>query len=142
MAQRGGRQMTIGQVAAAVGVAATTLRFYEREGILAPALRSKSGYRLYDESAVERLAFIRSAQAVGFTLEDIRALLQLDARVSCKDVQSVIERRLADVNARLADLRRVRGALSDAMQRCRKSKKGCAILVDLGAHRRKKRAAR
>lgn len=65
---------TIGQAAQAVGVPATTLRYYEREGVLGPAVRSRAGYRLYDTAAVERLEFVRSAQAVGFTLDDIRVL--------------------------------------------------------------------
>ena len=67
--------LTIGQVARATGVAATTLRYYEREGILTPTVRNGAGYRLYDAQAVERLQFLRSAQAVGFTLDDIRTLL-------------------------------------------------------------------
>ena len=57
-------RLTIGEVARAAGVATTTLRYYEREGLLAPTERSRAGYRLYDDGAVERLAFIRAAQAV------------------------------------------------------------------------------
>ena len=65
--------MSIGQLAREAGVAATALRYYEREGVLAPTVRSRAGYRLYSREAVEQLGFIRSAQAVGFTLDDIRA---------------------------------------------------------------------
>ena len=71
--------MTIGEVARAVGVATPTLRYYEQEGLLSPTTRSRAGYRLYDAQAIEQLRFIRSAQAVGFTLDDIRTLLSLDA---------------------------------------------------------------
>ncbi len=133
--------MSIGQVAEAVGVAATALRYYERQGILSPTNRSKAGYRLYDETAVRRLRFIRSAQAVGFTLDDIRSLLQVDGESSCKEVQRLIERRLAEVNAKMADLKRVRTALADALARCRKSGRSCAVLADLrsGRTRRKVR---
>ena len=135
------RLMSIGQVAEAVGVAATALRYYEREGILSPTNRSKAGYRLYDETAVQRLRFVRSAQAVGFTLDDIRALLQVDDESSCKEVQSLIERRLAEVGAKMADLKRVRAALADALARCRSSGKGCPVLAEIrsGRTRQKKR---
>ena len=123
--------MSIGQAARAAGVAATTLRFYERKGILAPTVRTQAGYRLYDEQAVERLHFIRSAQAVGFTLEDIRALLDIDDQVECQTVQAMIERRLCEVDAKMTDLQRVRTTLADALERCRRSKKGCAVVADL-----------
>lgn len=123
--------MTIGKAAVAVGVATTTLRYYEREGLLYPANRSKSGYRVYDAQAVERLQFIRAAQAIGFTLHNIRALLRLDGDTPCREVQKLIERRLSDVDAKLADLQRVRTTLADALQRCRKSKKGCPLVADL-----------
>lgn len=134
LAQKPRDQMTIGEVAAAMGIAATTLRYYEREGILAPTCRTRKGYRLYDVEAVRRLEFIRSAQASGFTLDDIRALLQLDANTSCREVRGMIERRLADVDTKLVDLNRVRTALADALDRCRRSKQGCAVLGDLRAH--------
>ena len=124
-------RMTIGEAAEAVGVATTTLRYYERQGILAPTARTAKGYRLYDADALERLRFIRSAQVVGFTLEDIRSLLKLDARTSCKSVQSLLYRRLAQVEQKLGDLQRVRNTLADALERCRKSEKGCAVLADL-----------
>lgn len=131
---------TIGVVAQAAGVATTTLRYYEREGLLSPTDRSRAGYRLYDDGAVQRLAFIRAAQAVGFTLNDIRALLQLDGDSPCREVQSLIERRLAEVDEKLADLTRVRSTLADALQRCRKSKKGCAVVADLKRKRKQGRS--
>ncbi len=141
MARSEQRLMSIGQVAQAVGVATTALRYYEREGILSPTNRSNAGYRLYDETAVRRLRFVRSAQAVGFTLDDIRSLLQVDGESSCKEVQRLIERRLAEGNAKLADLKRVRTALAGALARCRKSGRSCAVLADLrsGRTRRKVR---
>ena len=140
MTQGDSLQMTIGQIAAAIGVPATTLRFYEREGLLSPTDRSRAGYRLYDDGAVQRLEFIRAAQGVGFTLDDIRALLELNGDSPCKKVQSLIERRLAEVDEKLADLRRVRSTLADAFERCRKSKKGCAVVADLKRKREKRRS--
>ncbi len=125
--------MTIGQVASLMGVAATALRYYERAGILKPAGRTPAGYRLYDEIAIRRLEFIRSAQAVGFTLDDTRTLLQLDGRTSCDKVQKMIQRRLGEVDEKLLELERVRNTLADTLKRCRSSKKGCAVLADFGA---------
>ncbi len=121
------RLMTIGRVAETTGVATTTLRYYEREGLVFPRVRTQAGYRLYDEMAVERLEFIRAGQAVGFTLGDIRALVELDGDSPCKRVQALIERRLADVDAKLADLRRMRTTLATALARCRESKKGAPL---------------
>lgn len=140
MAQDKSKLMTIGQVARRIGVAATTLRYYEREGLVDPTNRSRSGYRLYDESAVERLEFIRAAQAVGFTLDDIHTLLELDDDVPCGEVQSLLERRIAEVDAKLSDLNRVRAALHNALTRCRRSKRGCPVLTNLKSGRRRRRS--
>lgn len=133
-------RLTIGVVAQAAGVATTTLRYYEREGLLSPTDRNRAGYRLYDDEAVQRLEFIRAAQAVGFTLDDIRALLQLNGDAPCKRVQPLIERRLAEVDGKLADLTRVRSTLADALERCRKSKNRCAVVADLKRKREKRRS--
>lgn len=131
MAENHNEMMTIGEIAKVVGVAATALRFYERAGMLTPAQRTGSGYRLYNETSLERLRFIRAAQSIGFTLDDIRALMQLDEETSCKDVQNLIGTRLTEVDTKLADLNRVRTTLADAMNRCKTSRKGCAIVADL-----------
>lgn len=127
---------TIGHIAGSVGVATSTLRYYEREGLLKPTGRSDAGYRLYDPASVERLRFIRTAQGVGFALEDIKAMLALDARTSCKKVQRVIEDRLAEVAGRVAELKSVERTLKAALKRCRGSRKGCPVLLDLRGSRR------
>ena len=123
--------MTVGEAAKAVGVAPSTLRYYERQGLITPSGRSRSAYRLYDQEAVERLAFIRAAQGVGFTLNDIRTLLELDADAPREKVRALLERRLTEVEAKLINLKRVRAALSDALGRCLQSRKGCAVVADL-----------
>ena len=132
--------MTIGQIAGQVDLAPSTLRFYEREGLIRPAERSKAGYRLYAANAVEQLRFIRAGQAIGFALDDIKALLVLDEETSCKRVQTLIAQRLAEVDAKLVNLKRVRSTLSDALARCRKSKRGCAVVADLKGESRKRRS--
>ncbi len=129
--QRTNELNTIGQTAAEVGVATSTLRYYERQGLLSPAGRSRAGYRLYNANAVTQLRFIRSAQSVGFSLENIKALLALDERTSCRQVQVMIEERLAEIARRIAELKSVQGTLHSALNRCHKSRKGCPILSDL-----------
>lgn len=132
--------MTIGQIAGQVDLAPSALRFYEREGLIRPTERSKAGYRLYAANAVEQLRFIRAGQAIGFALDDIKALLVLDEETSCKRVQTLIAQRLAEVDAKLVNLKRVRSTLSDALARCRKSKRGCAVVADLKGESRKRRS--
>src|SRR5215813_5732090 len=88
---------TIGQLARAAGVPTSTVRYYERIGLLHPDARTAGNYRLYGEDALECLRFIRAAQRTGFTLEDITALLQLrDVTPElCQEVQVLIEARLS-----------------------------------------------
>lgn len=126
--------LTIGQAAEAAGVAATTLRYYERAGLLRPALRTHARYRLYDAETIEQLRFIRAAQAVGFTLDDIRLLLELeggDAHDCRSEVQPLIVRRLADVKRKMNDLKRVQAALGRALDKCRRSQGECPVLKEL-----------
>lgn len=137
--------MNIGQVARAAGVATTTLRYYEHEGILIPTGRSEAGYRLYDRRAVEQLAFIRSAQAVGFTLEGIHMLLSLNReqkRPPKKEVQALIEKRLGEVQLKMKDLKRVSAALGDALTKCRQSEGACPVLTDLKAKDKSKNSCK
>lgn len=121
----------IGQIAEQVNVAPSTLRFYEREGLIRPAERSRAGYRLYNQAAVEQVRFIRAGQAIGFSLADIKALLVLDENTSCQQVQDMIQQRLREVETKLANLRRVKSTLSDALGRCRSSNRGCAVVTEL-----------
>ena len=126
--------LTIGEVARTAGVATPTLRYYEEEGLLSPTTRSRAGYRLYDAPAIERLGFIRSAQAVGFTLDDIRTLLRLDAgnARSCQaEVQGLLKQRLAEVNEKMKDLKRVQQSLGQALGRCQRSNGECEVLKEI-----------
>ncbi len=126
--------MTIGQVAQVTGVTTHTLRYYQKEGILAPKGRNGAGYRLYDAEALERLQFVRSAQAVGFTLDDIRTLLRLDAGngKSCQaEVQGLLRQRLAEVNEKMKDLKRVQTALGRALRQCQRSNGECTVIKQI-----------
>ena len=134
--------MTIGQVAQATGVTTPTLRYYEEEGILSPTTRSRAGYRLYDAQAVEQLRFIRSAQTVGFTLDDIRTLARLEGASgkSCKaEVRRLLEQRLAEVNEKMKDLKRIQQALGQALDRCQRSNGECKVLKEIRPARKRRR---
>lgn len=125
--------MKIGEAANTVGVASSVLRYYEREGLLTPKVRTAVGYRLYDAESVRRLEFIRTAQAVGFTLDDIRRLLDLEQSIDppCREVQQLLEQRLADIGRKMNDLKRFKNALGRALDRCRRCTDECAVLKDL-----------
>jgi MerR family mercuric resistance operon transcriptional regulator len=118
-----GRQYTITQLAQAAKVPTTTLRYYERAGLVLPEGRSQGNYRLYSDESLRRLRFIRAAQAVGFTLDDVRRLLESPSRKgpSCREVQTLIQDRLSDIDKRLRDLQHVHRVLSSSLRRCRQN---------------------
>src|SRR6267154_335351 len=108
-----GRGMRIGEVAARAGVPAKTIRFWEDQHLLPQPARTPAGYRDYDPAILERLAFIRHAQASGLTLDAIRQVLDIrdGGQPPCVHVTGLITRRLAEVEARLAELTRARDQL-------------------------------
>lgn len=112
--------LTIGQLAKAVGVPTSTIRFYEREKLIAPDARTGSNYRTYSSRTCERLKFIRAAQATGFSLKDVREMLALTStdEPPCRDVVALIQRRLDEVKQRLKELRRIDRTLSAALKTC------------------------
>lgn len=123
--QQMGQRYTISQLARAAGVPTTTLRHYERIGLLRPEDRSSGNYRLYGQASLHKLKFIRAAQAIGFTLHDIKALLSTPGSTAstCREVQSLIEDRLAEVERRLRDLRHVQRVLRASLQKCKNTEK-------------------
>lgn len=114
------RHFTIGELARAASVPTSTVRYYERAGLLEPAGRTGGNYRFYGEAALERLQFIRAAQATGFSLDDIASLLPLRSAApsSCRQVQTLIRERLVEVRERMNDLRRVERVLKAALGEC------------------------
>ena len=106
--------MKIGEVAERSGVPAKTIRFWEDQRLLPAPARTAVGYREFDPAVLERLAFIRHAQAAGLTLEHIRQVLDIrdDGQPPCVHVAGLIARRLAEVEARLAELARARDQLA------------------------------
>ncbi|GAA4451422.1 heavy metal-responsive transcriptional regulator [Novipirellula rosea] len=130
-------QFTISQLAKSAGIRTSTVRYYERIGLVEPEERSRGNYRLYSDASLDRLKFIRAAQATGFTLDDVKALLLDDAggTPTCGSVRGLIEDRLADTERRLKDLRHVRRILKSALQQCEQQKKSDCCHVVAGLHR-------
>jgi DNA-binding transcriptional MerR regulator len=106
--------MQIGEVARRVGIATSAIRFYEDAGLLPPPERSRSGYRVYDPSVIERLAFIRAGQAVGLTLSELNDVLLIRDRgeAPCAHVTELIGGRIREIDDRISDLRRLRRDLT------------------------------
>ncbi len=116
---------TIGWLAREAGVPASTVRYYERSRLLRPDGRTDGNYRIYGPEALERLRFIRAAQAIGLTLDDITTLLDFrDGRTApCREVQTLIEERLSELNERLKQLRQVQAILHSSLRMCRKTER-------------------
>jgi DNA-binding transcriptional MerR regulator len=110
--------LKIGDVSKRSGIGIEALRFYEKSGLLEKPSRTESGYRVYDARVLERLAFIRQSQALGFSLEEIRRVIE-DARTGkspCAEVREIVRRRLAELDERMRELRRYRRELSDTLE--------------------------
>ena len=110
--------LTIGAVAASAEVGVETIRFYQRKGLLDEPERPQGGIRRYGQPDVARVRFIKSAQRLGFSLDEVAGLLVLEDGTHCDDARSLAEGKLADVRARLADLRRIERALKTMIDRC------------------------
>ena len=112
------KALGIGQLAKRGGVGIDTVRYYERNGLLAPRTRLASGYRRYGELELARLRFIRRAQGLGFSLKEVKELLALSAQRDVGRVKRSAQTKLLDVEARIAALERVRDGLSTLIAAC------------------------
>ena len=112
--------MTIGRVAGAAGVSIDTIRFYERQRLIAAPRRSFSGYRNYSEDAIDRLRFIGDAKRLSFTLKEIRELLSLGVKstTECGPVTRKAEAKLAEMNEEIYRLQRLRMTLRKMVEDC------------------------
>lgn len=115
------KRSTIGWLAKEAGVGVDTIRYYERRGLIPRASRRESGYREYADEDVARVRFIRQAKDLGFSLVEIAELLNLrvDRSKTCADVKREAERKMADIDQRIAELARMRDALKDLALACR-----------------------
>ena len=132
--------ITIGDLAGACGVSRDTLRFYERERLLPPARRTTSGYRLYGQDDAGRVRFIRRAQAIGLTLDDIRELLRVQ-RVNtpeqCRRVGARLGARIQAVDEKIHQLRAFREELARNLERCERAEvkeSCCPVVLDLAGN--------
>lgn len=132
-------EIGIGKLAEGSGVNIETIRYYERIGLLPRARRSGNRYRRYGVADIERLRFVRRARDLGFALEEVRALLDLDEDPphACRQAQKLAESHLSAVKKRIADLRRMERALTDLVGRCVKGERPrCPLVEALGGEQR------
>lgn len=129
--------MRIGELAAATGVDTDNIRYYEKEGLLAPPSRQPNGYRAYGHSHLERLAFIRHCRALDIPLAEIRRLVEFidHPTVDCGDVNLLIDAQLTKVRARLKSMRALEKQLTKLRAQCAAphSSSECGILHELVA---------
>lgn len=114
--------MRIGEVAESAGVPSQTIRFYEREGLLPPADRGGNGYRVYDDTTLNRLGFIRAAQSAGLTLAEIRSIVDVReaGQPPCGHVTGLLQTKLGAVAARMRELERLTSELEHLLERGQK----------------------
>ena len=126
--------MTIGRLARHAGVGIDTIRFYERRGLLPEPARTPAGYRLYPRQAAARLRFIRRAKGLGFTLDEIESLLELqDVGGQKSIVKGLTRKKLSQIDSKIEDLSRIREVLSELESKCSGSGdlSGCPIIAAL-----------
>lgn len=126
-------QFTIGKLAEVAGVNVETIRFYHRRGLLDQPEKPIGGQRRYATSAGKRVRFIKRAQQLGFTLEEVKGLLLLEDGQSCRQTRTLAEHKLDVIEARIADLTRVRRLLKGLIAECVEGKRprSCPIIATL-----------
>jgi DNA-binding transcriptional MerR regulator len=116
------RTYRIGEIAERTGVSVETLRYYERRRLLNAPARTQGGYRLYSDAVVHQVKFIKQAQSLGLTLDDIQQLsarrMRTDHAPSCRKVRDLLKRRIEDIDARIKELREFRRTLHEHLAAC------------------------
>ena len=128
-------KLTIGRVAQAAGVNVETIRYYQRRGLLDEPEKPPGGHRRYAASAARRVNFIKRAQQLGFTLQEVKGLLLLEDGQNCRATRLLAEHKLAVIEARMADLSRMRRLLKGLIVECEEGKRprSCPIITTLSA---------
>ncbi|HHC73122.1 MAG TPA: Hg(II)-responsive transcriptional regulator [Thiotrichales bacterium] len=127
--------LTIGRLARAAGVHVETVRYYQRQGLLEEPPKPREGYRLYPAGAVDRIRFIKRAQALGFRLAEIRELLELEEG-SCQDVRQRAVAKCRQIERQIADLQAIHAVLQELVEACGEQTTGrgtCPIIATLAA---------
>lgn len=120
--------LTISKVAKRAGINLQTVRYYERQGLLAPVSRTKAGYRIFSSDAVRRIRFIKRAQELGFSLKEIKELLSLriDTHTTQADIRDRTQAKIADVEQKIRNLQAIHANLLRVAEDC----SGCGALKD------------
>jgi DNA-binding transcriptional MerR regulator len=118
----------IGQVAQETGLSIDTIRFYEKQGLLKQSARTEGGFRLFGSGEIETLKFVRKAQELGFSLSEIRELLILraDHVPACSHVEELLKLKLAGVEQKIEELRKLEHSLKAALRKCKRGLKTTA----------------
>lgn len=140
----------IGSLSERSGISIDTIRFYEKQRLIQSPRRSEGGFRLFRDEDVTALRFIKSAQELGFSLDEIRELLSLrqDGAKACPRMQHLLQRKLTSVGKKIASLRIIESELKAALRKCNSALKGtpvvdqqvCPVLDEISAMRRKRNA--
>jgi MerR family mercuric resistance operon transcriptional regulator len=113
-------KLTIGHIARAAGVHIETVRYYQRRGLVSLPPKRARGFRYYTPETASRVRFIKRAQALGMSLKEVQRLLKLDAKVACQENRSLAVAKLALVEQKLSDLRKLRDVLHGLVSACDK----------------------
>ena len=126
-------QLTIGRLAMAAGVNVETIRYYQRRGLMDEPDKPLGGYRRYTPTAVTRVRFIKRAQQLGFTLEEVSGLLLLEDGQNCRETRLLAEHKLTVIEQRIADLTRMRRLLKGLIAECTAGQRprSCPIIATL-----------
>jgi len=130
------KPLLIGRLAKLAGVKPDTIRFYERTGLLPKPSRTSSGYRIYDDAALNQVRFIRKAQSLGFSLDEIRRIMSLrgQGKETCHCVIAMAEATLAETETKLKELRQFKDTLASNLTRWKRTRRGpiaaefCALI--------------
>lgn len=135
MESKGVNKYKIGKTARLAGVNKETIRYYERRNLIPEPDRMDSGYRLFSQRHIDQIRFIKRAQELGFTLSEIKDLLNLkmDEESTCSEIKREAEKKYQDVTSKIEDLRRIKKTLTDLIDSCSGSgpKRDCCILEAL-----------
>lgn len=127
--------LTIGELAAQAGVGVETIRFYQRKALIAEPPRRAGAIRRYGAADVQRLRFVKSAQSLGFSLDEVAELLRLEDGAHCRKASSLAEVKLTDIRRKLAELSRMESVLAGLVDACHvgRGKVSCPLIASFHA---------